>query len=370
MNEEYYKELDVLLTDIQNELDYQKYLTPINFESENKKFIDRYNENEEYNPQYIYNKFDNSFALETYLKLKEKFVFDGTEIGRIYKKFISNLYLEIIMYSNIGNDNFSKISAELYGNPDRKYYESALKVLNEKPSEFDLDETYGPEKIAEIFRQRIAYYDFKWNIDITPNMAARVSVEPEQKTVYINKNKLFSRNDSIRLQVHEIDTHILRTENGYLRGSLPLALGTAQYMIHEEGLALYNEYKNNVMDPFSNILYAARFVTGVNISNTFFDLYDMLKKYGCSDFVAMYVVSRFKRGLSDTSHDGGFIKDYMYFQGFQEVKQAVEEDESIYKKMYFGSIGLSDIEILDNAITNAIEEKNIILPISEKYIEC
>jgi hypothetical protein len=362
-----YNNLDKLLMDIRKELDYQKYLTPINFEYENKKFIDCYNNKREYNPQYAYNKFDNHIVLEKYNRLKEQFAFDGTEIGEIYKKYIDTLYFEIMMYSNIGSDKFAGLSVEVYGNPDRKYYKKALDILSDRSDYSESEMVYDSGKMADIFKRRIENYGFEWDVILSSNMAARVSVEPEQKIVYINQNKRFSFNDSIRLQAHEIDTHILRTENGYLRNYIPFAFGTAQSMVHEEGMALYNEYKNNVLDSFSEILYAARFVVGININHTFFELYNMLKEYGCSDFIAMYVVSRFKRGVSDTSCSGGFIKDYLYFQGLQEITSAIEKDESIYNKMYFGSIGLNDVQILNATITSAINEKSVILPSKEKF---
>ena len=62
----------------------------------------------------------------------------------------------------------------------------------------------------------------------------------------IKKGVFFTANDVIRLQVHEIDTHILRCENGQKHGYKILSSGTSGSLIHEEGLALYNEWKNGV----------------------------------------------------------------------------------------------------------------------------
>lgn len=363
MNKIDYSLIDRLILDIRNDLDYQKYLTPTNFEEENSKFLDFYRKGIKYNPKYIYNRFDPRDTLKKHEELKNTFVFDGTPLGRIYDNSISDLHDEIEMYSFVGTSHFTEFAVKLNHYPNIKYEEAAKSSLlntNISPAEELL---YDADTMAHILRERIGQYGFSWRVVTSSNMAARVSVEPESKTVYVNSGKQFSYNDSIRLQVHEIDTHVLRTENGMNRGYLVLSSGTPNSLIHEEGLAIFNEFKEGVADSFSNSLYGARFLAGLNISKSFFDIFDMLIRLGCDEYLSMYVVSRFKRGLEDTSLPGGFIKDYVYFQGLLELTEAVERDPSIYNKMYYGSISLRDVLSLEESISSALSEERIILPL-------
>ena len=359
-----FSETDKLIFDIRNELDYQRFLTPLNFAQENNKFIECYKSHKIYNPQYEYNRFNPEVALRKYELLKNVFSPDGTELSKLYSRVIEKLLVEIKMYQSVGTEEFTAYSNKINGIPNSIYERKAIDILNNKCE--SAEETfYGADELAEILKMRIRQYGFIWNVSVTDRMAARVSVEPEKKTVYINKNKRFTKNDAIRLQVHEIDTHLLRTENGLLRNSMILSYGTAGSLIHEEGLAIYNEYKNGVSDSFSDKLYAARFLTSLNIDKSFYELFDTLMQYGCSEFLSMYVVSRFKRGIRDSSSAGGFIKDYVYFQGLQEIIEAVECDNTVYKKLYYGSVSVQDTVVLDNEINNAIESGTVIFPLKK-----
>lgn len=352
-----------LIVAIRKELDYHKFLTPINFNEENEKFVNLYNQNIEYNPQYKYNVFDSSKALSLLSELKKKSIHITNESERyLFDAYVNNLEKEIELYSKVGTPDFSKIGEIIFGVPNKKYKKLALDVLNTNSNDPVQKKELSAHEISNILEKRLNEYGFEWDIEILNNMSTKISVDPETKYIAINAKKTFSNEDAIRLMVHEIDTHVLRSENGALRSLFLFISGTANSMIHEEGLAIYNEVINNVLDEQTFKMYAARYYSCLNIDQSFFKLYDSLIKLNIPSETAMYVVARIKRGICDTSKSGGFVKDYVYFQGLYEVKNAIDTNDTLYKKMYYGSISLNDIEYIENDIQTALDNNQIILP--------
>lgn len=345
-------------------LDYQVYLTPVNFREENEKFLEYYKSGKTYNPQYRYTVFLQNDDNEIINQIRKELQYSKSGIEKILLESINSLSNEMIMYRSIGNDStFTENAIRVHGKPNCDLLQSAVLVLREKSAVGSDADEVSAASLATAIRKRLDTYGFSWDVILLDNMASRISVEPDQHTIYINKYKKFSPTDKKRLIVHEIDTHVLRSENGNRHGFEVLASGTAGSLIHEEGLALYNEWINNVQDNATIRLYAARFIACCKIHLSFYDLFDLLVNYGCSLEQTMYVVSRIKRGISDTSLPGGYIKDYVYYQGFQEVKHFLLCHPEAYEKMYYGSISLGDLDVLKSEIHNEWIHQGIILPI-------
>ena len=73
----------------------------------------------------------------------------------------------------------------------------------------------------------------------------------------------------------------------------------------------------------------------------------------------LYIVARIKRGLGDTSKNGAFTKDYIYLNGYFNVKTYLKNND--LTPLYVGSIGLNDIE----NVKKLLEDKILIKP---KYL--
>ena len=358
------KEIDRIISKVRKELNYQRYLTPLNYKYENEKFLDYYHSGKEYNPIYSYYKFALSKeSLKVLMNIKDKTI-DPKETPkeRIVGQSLKALHDEIHMYESIGESDFYEYSKKVYGEPSYNYSKYAEQILKNCFWDTENDAGFDAKQLMAILKHRIDEYGFDWRVILSDTMAAKVSVEPDEKVLYINAFQKFSLNDCVRLRVHEIDTHILRAENGFRRGYEIFSTGTPMSLIHEEGLAIYNENRNNVLDIYAMKLYAARFLCCVNISLSFFELFKTLIQYGCSEALALYIVSRIKRGLRDTSLPGGFIKDYVYFQGFYEIKNAIQKNRDCFYKLYYGSISLNDLTILDEEAEQLLTEHQIVLP--------
>ena len=359
------KQADSLISSIRKALNYQVFMTPNNYKNENLVFVDLFKRGKKYNPQYKYKQF-NPAGINSQWNTLKFFENDGTGISEIIYKNIVSLNNEIVLYTNIGKSEvFTDASKLVYGIPDRLLIDKAIKELNDEQQTEENSLIYNADYLASVFSDRLNKYGFNWSIVIQENMAPRVSVEPEFNTIYINKNASFTKNDLIRLQVHEIDTHVLRTENGRRHGINVLSGDSPITLKDEEGLALFNEYINKVQDDYSLKLYAARFLCCCNIDMSFYDMFDMLISYGCTFELALYVVSRIKRGLTDTSRPGGFNKDYVYFQGLHEMISALADNENTYKQLYFGAIALEDIPMLSKEIDVSINRIKYPLPIMQ-----
>ncbi len=358
------KEIDRLIFEARQSLDYQKYMTPRNYAEENERFLRAFDAGEVYNPQYEYAKFTpNDGSLKVIRECIKATEGAKGGIAALLCRSAESLLKETELYSVIGDDEaFTPLSNSIFGLPCEALRGEALGVLSRQDSE-ETAARYPAAILADFLKKRISEYGFKWNIVLSPDMASRVSVEPEQKTVYINSAKDFTEKDIVRLAVHEIDTHVLRCENGERQGFRILSSGTAGSLIHEEGLAIYSEWKGGVQDRFAEKLYAARYLCCLDIDRSFYELFDMLLKLGVEKSQAIYVVARIKRGLSDTSLPGGFIKDYVYFGGFYEVKKFLTENPLMLPLLYYGSVSLGDIELLKEDIERAVRDGKVILPI-------
>jgi hypothetical protein len=191
----------------------------------------------------------------------------------------------------------------------------------------------------------MAIKKIKWKVR-EKDMVAGAAVNSKSKTLYLNKNRSFTESDVGRLIEHEINTHIIRAENGAKKSKKMFKYGFPRYLETEEGLAAYNEYKSGLLSPKILKIYAGR-VLAVHLAlkNSFSFVYNSLLDYFPKG-EAWILTLRAKRGLMNASKPGAFTKDYLYLQGFLKVKGYVEGGGDI-KKLYVGKIGVEHVPLLE-----------------------
>ena len=341
-----------------------RLITPTNFAEENHKLEAAINDGIIYNPIYIYP--DTSHIEFSYLHKKlNALVFDNSIIGELYGKLSDEKIREIDMYSKIGKtEEFTNASRTLYGTPNDIMREECLSILNLKSHNEDL--VYDANEVKVRFEEYLHQSNLTgWKVIVTDEIASKILVG--EKKISINMGYHFSESDIKRLCVHEIGTHVLRSANGNRRDDPIYEYGTSGVMATEEGLAVFNEDKANLLSLHTIKLYAARYLCALHLhEKSLYELTIMIK-----DFIginqAIYVASRMKVGLRDTSEYGGFYKDFIYLQGYFDIKNAVQSDPFIYEKLYYGRIALSDVERLNDTISYAIEANEIIFPRISNY---
>lgn len=359
MDKRIFKKIDDAIKKVYDELDYVKYLTPINYTEENDKFKEAYLNNRIYQPQYKYRL--RSIDYDALHSIIDNINIPNNLYGDLYKKLIDNIGFEIELYKNIGSDeHFTEASTKVNGVPNEIYIGRAYADLNIEKV-VDKKDLLSKD-VREVLKKCLEEYSFKWKIIESDTMASKVTVDSNQKKLYINSKQSYSKNDIKRLSVHEISTHILRAENGRKKEFNIFCDGTFGSLSTEEGLAVYNEYISNSINANMLKLYAARFICSYNIDRQSY--YEMVKEIEPSIGLdnAIYVVSRIKRGISNTGKPGGYNKDFVYLQGYYDVSEAIRKDPQLYNKLYFGCISLDNLSILETEIHNAQCKGDIIIP--------
>jgi len=339
------KIIDDFISNVNQKLDYTKYLTPTNLNEQNSKFFDNFKKGIEYNPRYNYQPYDD-INFDSLKNQIEEFKLSDSTIENIFKRYLSVLGDHISFYQNRGNSRkFTEYSVKAFGVPDKKLVEKAYQIIS-TPSEInikaDMNKIYDAHDLASKLKNRLYKYGFDWQIVILETSTTKVTVDPEIKVIYLNNSLKYSEADLERLQVHEIDTHVVRAENGALQPFKIFSTGLANSLTTEEGLAVTSEEMNNVLDHSALRILAGRTIAvALAVRESFFSVFTELAKY-FNENDALNITQRVKKGLSDTSDCGGFTKDYIYFDGYYSLKEYLNLDNDP-EILFVGVIGLEDI---------------------------
>ncbi|MBT4824462.1 DUF1704 domain-containing protein [Candidatus Woesearchaeota archaeon] len=331
------KEIDKSLDKISKKISFFA-INPVNEEAEKKKFF----KDKKYQPVFEYEPYTHDIdKLQTQLRDVSP---DNSELGKILKQARNIYYANLNMIKSRGKDNFTKYSILCYGAPDKDLVKEARKILKSKRP---IKEKKDLTTAQVISRMKYAFikYGFSWKI-VEKEMAACAAVNGKKKELIIKKGQRFSKKFLKRLIVHEIGTHILRTENGAHQPYKIFERGLPNYLMTEEGLAVTNEEINHCLDIAILRRYAARVIAvDTALKKGFRKVYEELTKYLDKD-LAWRTTVRVKRGLGDTSKPGGCTKDFAYLRGYFAVKRYTEAGNDL-QKLYYGKVGIQHVEMLD-----------------------
>ena len=357
-------EIDKIISDINLKLDYTKYLTPINLNEENNKFLYLYKKGIEYNPIYRYQPYE-SIDFGSLRQQIGEFELSDSPIENIFKRYLLFLDNLILLYQNrCDSNNFTNYSIKSFGFPDVKLIEKAYTHLKDnklKKHDKSKSLTYDAIDLANKIKIRINKYGFEWKLIILDSSTTKVTVDSEARTIYLNGSMKYSDIDIKRLEVHEVDTHVIRAENGRSQSFNIFSSGLANSLATEEGIAVMSEEKNNVLDENILRLYAGR-VIAVSLSKekSFYEIFTELINY-FNENDAIYITQRVKKGLNYTYESGGFTKDYVYFDGYLKIKNFLIQKNNP-QILFVGSIGLDDISDVKNLLKTNIINKPKIIP--------
>ncbi|MEK6861169.1 MAG: tyrosine/phenylalanine carboxypeptidase domain-containing protein [Nanoarchaeota archaeon] len=311
--------------------------TPVNFEEEKKKMMkDRF-----YNPQFKYSEIISNL-LEAEKRLK-KLKPDNSVFGRLLKQKIEEFTTQINLIKNYGKPLFTNYSIKWYKKPSPELVNKAKELLKLEYEDSSVAHTTisAVKKFTDILKE----YGLKYKV-IERELIVGANFDIAHQMLYINKNKKFTEHEIRRLIVHEIKTHILRSENGKKQRYKLFIIGFPYYLITEEGLAVYNEEKEGFLTNDVIKRYAGRVIAiDLALKNSFSYVYNYLLEYFDKE-EAFLLTSRAKRGLSDTSRPGAFTKDHLYLSGYYPIKNFVKSDGNI-NKLYIGKIGTEHVRLLN-----------------------
>lgn len=334
-------EIDQALSGIDGKIKLLYHLRPLNLHEEKDKFF----KNENYNPQFEYPslKFD---PLELIYELS-KIKVDDSPLGKIFEKKKEEISNKIELLEVIDETNFSDISIKLFGKPEEKDIEICLKHLKSLEIKENKNTNYiDIESAKRMFEETFKKYNLKnWKVKIKDNLVADC-IAGKNNSLFVNSQGHFTAERIKSLIIHEIETHILTTENGKAQNYEIFKYGLANYLITQEGLAIYNVV-NQTKTPFEKNTRIMANVLAIDeaLKSSFISTFHKLLSYNLSKEQSFRSTLKAKRGFSDTSQPGAFTKDYVYLKGYFEIKNFIDNGGNI-KDLYTGKFNIHDLETI------------------------
>lgn len=297
-------------------------LTPINYLEEMKKFFS----SNTYDPKYLYKKQSLPNISKTIENCKKEL--EPIKIPEDLKEHIfeflddqNNLYLT---KKSIGTPEFTLHAHTLFDwGKDRL----DLLLTNTPKVEFSMHIKHTLQD-ASVIKKRFEKSLDKYKIGgfgVKLDTFSPHIVNVGYHTINIGSEiKRFECNID-RLVVHEIESHVMQTEN--IKKSKTKLSEFSNYgnmHLYSEGLAIYNEITTRKITPSAFEMYYYRIKAVRNLHKSFREIYEIL----CENLLpnrAFIMTYRVKRGLADTSMPGGFPKDASYLLGFHEIENLINE---------------------------------------------
>ncbi|MCX6706154.1 MAG: DUF1704 domain-containing protein, partial [Candidatus Woesebacteria bacterium] len=334
-------EIDQEIANVDNKIKLLFHLRPVNLEEEKKKFL----ENFSYNPQFVYPelKFDSKILRQRLALIEE----DEEPLDKIFAAKKEELIKKITLLEHVGEESFTEKSVNLFGKPDENIVEECEKLLLEtKKFSFREKETINSSEAKNKFEEVFAAYGLKnWKVHIKEEMVTDC-VAGKSNTLFVRKDAMFSEKKLQKLIVHEIETHILTAENGKHQPFEIFNRGLANYLITQEGLAIYNvthQLENTIHGSFKAI--ALEIAVNEAMKGSFVNTFEKILSFGLPMENALRITLKVKRGLTDTSLSGAFTKDLTYFNGYKQVEKFVAEGGNL-KDLYIGKFNLEDLALI------------------------
>ncbi|MBT3865130.1 DUF1704 domain-containing protein [Candidatus Peregrinibacteria bacterium] len=332
-------EIDQEIVNVDNKLKLLFHLRPTNLTEEKEKFHKDFT----YNPQFTYPEIQfDATRLKNQLANIEV---TSTPIGRIFEAKKDELRRKIELIESVDTDKFTEKSKRLFGETTPELVAECERLLLEtkkfqKPEKEDIKAEKAKEEFEKVFKK---YKLDNWKVRIKDEMVADC-VAGKNNRLFIRKEATFSEPRLKNLIVHEIETHILTAENGKNQPFELFNRGLADYLITQEGLAIYNVTKqvnDTINDSYKTIALIIAIETAMYSS--FVEVFEKVLSYGIPIDDAFRVALKVKRGLGDTSKPGAFTKDLIYYKGYKEIVEYVENGGRI-KDLYIGKLNHNDVE--------------------------
>jgi len=335
------EKIDQELYEIDSKIKLLAHLRPVNLKEEHTKFL----VDPEYNPQFEYKEllFDPN---NLYSRLK-RIEYPDTPIGILWRKKADEIHRKIEFLEARGTDHFTSKSIHLYGAPDENLLNQALEEVRQMPEKFpESKKIMNAKEAIKVFEQAIEDYGLKgWSVKIKEDLVSD-AIAGKQNTISIRAAATFSEDRLKGTIAHEIETHAFTAMNGAVQPYKIFQRGLADYLMTEEGLAVYNQEKTESSETVKKY-WPASSIIGIYkaMHGSFAETYVEVMKQGFDAERAWKVALKAKRGLTDTSKHGAFTKDFVYFKGHKMIQDFVKKGGDL-KDLYYGKINLKDLEIV------------------------
>lgn len=271
----------------------------------------------------------------------------------------SNLLLEV------GKKTFHEISTQMYGNSQSKLFKgkiSNVDLANKISSRIsvcnveDINKS-NPSKTAQDFA---AIVELKLK-ERRPTMSVKVELSDDisakvvsgMNRIRIRRGATFSEMEIAALWNHEIESHSLTANNGFLQENCDfLCSGGPRTTMTQEGLAVFFEMYNHSLTQrrFMAICDRVHAVELAENGANFIEVYRWYKERTDTDMDAFFAASRIFRGAP---LEGGkpFTKDVVYVGGllgiFNFLQIAVKnQNRLLVESLVTGRIAIEDVGVI------------------------
>lgn len=332
--------LDKEIVEIDKKLNILKIFTPKNIPSERLKFI---NSQWKYIPKLEYN--DIPFNIQEIFEEISKIEIPDIPLWNIYSRkkeeIINKLhFLNAFKMQNVKDLN--KYSKILYGDILEKNLEYSKDLIFNKPEIYKEKEFLTLEEIKEYINK----FNHIYAINITlseKEISSRFSIKWEK--LFIKNGSLVGKKEIRAVIAHEVETHYLRRFNGQKSKYSIFSNGTANYLLLEEWLAIYNQNKfltKNDSKYYS--IFERYYFTHYGMNHSYEHFINEFLKYYNYDYSKVFnFLVRLKRWIKNVGDEFFFTKDLVYGNWYFLVKDFIKDGGNI-NELYFWKISVEDLQ--------------------------
>ncbi len=337
------KDKDRFIADTYNRYEKDNFINPLNILEQKRLFLS----GEIDNPFFSYTYIDKVKLKEDISFLKNIKILQKEEFSKVLLEARENVINSLSFMLDLDSNKYN--SSKFYGLPSKEDLEEAHDVLLRIEGKEDKKTKSASELKVFIENELLGFGIKGWEVVLNKNISSRMSVITSDRRININPNEFFSERDFLKLKVHEIQTHVFRAENTRFQRLKVFNGCLKNYIMTEEGLAIYNERQQKVSEnKFLKIIAGRNVDVSLAQRYSFRDVFEEMRKYFSQD-EAFKITERVKRGLNDTSKKGGHAKDYVYFSGLKMIERFVSEGGDL-KKLYSAKIGIEHVDLVDRGL--------------------
>jgi uncharacterized protein (TIGR02421 family) len=324
----------------------EPYLTPINLDEARATFLTAWNSHQPAEPSFSYrdppegieNELDRLLEGETYTDPISRGIMDELRLTRSM----------ITAVRHRDGDLMTSTTVAAFGHPSSDLIAHARQILETTRRDVRAEATsLSDAEAANGLRSALhrAGLD-QWRVVVDAAMSARMSVRSVDRVVRVRTGSSFTRDELARLVVHELGTHVARSENGRRQPVGILAVGLPGYLSTEEGLAAHHEQQRSLADPSTTRRYALRVLAAARATQgSFCDVFaEMVQETDAND--AFAIAQRAKRGLADTAKPAAYVKDHVYLRGLLDVRSHLALVPDDHQILMCGKVGLEHLDFL------------------------
>ena len=327
-------------------LEVLTYVTPMNLESEQKKFI---KSNGQSNPDFKYNQIvEHPFEFKRKLyALPLEYVKD-ISIAKLYRDVIQSYSDKIDMLSTIGEDKFFYNSLRYFGQPNETDLKHAHFILS-CPDDKKKSTLIDVEEVKDVFEKEIKEYGFNADVEITKNITAEIMVINYKKKVLLKHGSKLS-SDSVKALVHhEIGVHMVTTMNALDQPLNIFKLGFPTNTYTQEGIAVLTEYLSGhltikrLKELALRVIAIDMMINGLDFKSVY---HELVNTYYLNKDDAFILSTRIFRG-------GGFTKDHLYLKGFIRILKYYKDGKSL-NPLLIGKNSIAYLDIFEEMIARKL----------------